>query len=101
MAEKKPNIKPLGDQIVVKPIVEDKTTKSGIVIPDTVSKETPQKGVVVALGTGKTLRNGDKVPFEVKIGDKVLFKKYSPTEVKIDDVDYLIMSQSDVLGIME
>ena len=101
MSEKKLNIKPIGNNLVVKPIVEDKTTKSGIVIPDTVSKETPQKGEVVALGTGKVLKNGNKVPFVVKIGDKVLFKKYSPTEVKIDGLDYLIMSEGDVLGIME
>ena len=94
-------IKPLGDNIVVKPLEEESTTKSGIVIPDTVSKESPQKGEVVALGTGKVLKNGKTVDFIVKIGDKVLFKKYSPTEIKLDNEDYLIMSQEDILGIIE
>ncbi len=94
-------IKPIGDQVVLKPIVEDNKTKSGIVIPDTVSKDTPQKGTVVALGTGKVLEDGKRVDFTVKVGDRVIFKKYSPTEFTIEDEDYLIMSESDILGILE
>ena len=94
-------IKPLGDQVVVKPLTEDKKTPSGIVIPDTVSKENPQKGEVVAIGVGKKLDDGKDYKFTVKIGDRVLFKKYSPTEFKIDDEDYLIMSEEDILGIIE
>lgn len=94
-------IKPLGDQVVVKPLTEDKKTPSGIVIPDTVSKENPQKGEVIAIGVGKKLDDGKDYKFTVKIGDRVLFKKYSPTEFKIDDEDYLIMSEEDILGIIE
>lgn len=94
-------IKPLGDQVVVKPLVEDKMTPSGIVIPDTATKENPQKGEVVAIGVGKVLEDGKAYKFTVKIGDKVLFKKYSPTEFKMDEEDYLIMSEEDILGIIE
>lgn len=94
-------IKPIGDKIVVKPIVEENTTKTGIVIPDTVSKESPQRGEVVALGTGRKNRRGDVIPFVVKLGEIVLFKKYSPTEFKLDNEDYLIMSEDDILGIIQ
>jgi chaperonin GroES len=93
-------IKPLGEKILVKPIDMKEVKKGGIFIPDT-AKEKPQEGEVISLGTGKKLENGKVIPFEVHKGDKVLFGKYSGTEVKIDDVDYLIMSQDDILGIIE
>jgi len=94
-------LKPLHDHLVVKPISEDEITKSGIVLPDTVDKEKPEKGEVVAVGQGKMLDNGQRALMSVKVGDKVMFKKYSPDEVKIDGVEYLIISESDILGILE
>lgn len=94
-------LKPLHDHIVVKPITEDEATKSGIVLPDTIDKEKPEKGEVVAVGIGKLLENGQRAPMSVKIGDKVMFKKYSPDEIKVDGVEYLIISEGDILAILE
>ena len=94
-------LKPLHDHIVVKPIVQDAITKSGIVLPDTVDKEKPEKGEVVAVGLGKLLDNGQTAPMSVKVGDRVMFKKYSPDEIKVDGVEYLIISEGDILGILE
>ena len=97
----KPKIKPIGGNILVKPIEEESKTASGIVLPDTVDKEKPQKGEVIALGTGKLNEDGEKIPFNVKVGDIVVFKKYSPDEISIDDEDYLIMSEDDILAVIE
>ncbi len=94
-------IKPLGDHVIVKPITEDEVTKAGIVLPDTVDKDRPEKGEVVAVGEGKLLNNGEKAPMSVKVGDKVVFKKYSPDEIKVDDEEYLVISESDILAILE
>ena len=94
-------LKPLGDHIIVKPIVQNEITKSGIVLPETVDKEKPEKGEVVAVGSGKLLDNGQKASLTVKVGDKVMFKKYSPDEVKVDGVEYLIISEGDILAILE
>lgn len=94
-------LKPLHDHLVVQPINEDEITKAGIVLPDTVDKEKPEKGEVVAVGQGKMLDNGQRAAMSVKVGDKVMFKKYSPDEIKIDGVEYLIISESDILGILE
>lgn len=94
-------LKPLHDHLAVKPISENEITKSGIVLPDTIDKEKPEKGEVVAVGNGKLLDNGQRAPMSVKIGDKVMFKKYSPDEIKIDGVEYLIISEGDILGILE
>jgi chaperonin GroES len=94
-------LKPIHDHIVVKPITEDEITKSGIVLPDTIDKEKPEKGEVVAVGNGKLLDNGQLAAMSVKVGDKVMFKKYSPDEIKVDGVEYLIISESDILGILE
>ena len=91
-------IKPLGERIVVKVKEKDMTTASGIVLPDT-AKEKPQEGEVVAVGTGKMLECGKVAPMEVKKGDRVLFAKYSGNEVKVDDEDYLIIRQSDILAV--
>ena len=93
-------IRPLGDRVVVKPTPTEEKTKSGIVLPDT-AKEKPQEGEVIALGPGRVLENGQKVPIDLKIGDKVLFSKYAGTEIKIDDVEYLIMRESDILGVVQ
>lgn len=91
-------IQPLGDRILVEPLTEDEVTKGGIIIPDT-AKEKPQEGKVVALGTGKLDDDGKKIPFNVKVGDKVLMPKYGGTEVKYKDKEYQIMREDDVLAI--
>ena len=93
------NIKPLGERIVIKVLAGEEKTKSGIVLPDT-AKEKPQMGEILAVGTGKTLENGEKVPLEVKVGDKVLFAKYAGTEVKLDGEEYMVLKESDVLAIL-
>ena len=93
-------IKPLADRIVIKVIDDVQQTSGGIFIPDS-AKEKPQKGEVVAVGSGKTLDSGEKEPMEVKVGDVVLFAKYSGTDVKVDDVEYKIISVKDALAIIE
>ena len=93
-------IKPLHDRILVKRIEETEQIRGGIVIPDT-AKEKPQEGEVIAVGEGKVLDNGQKVNLAVKAGDRILFGKYSGTEVKLDDEDYLIMREDEVLGILQ
>ena len=94
------NVKPLGDRVLVQPIEQDEVKKGGIIIPDT-AKEKPQEGKVVALGTGKRDEAGKLIPFEVKKGDRVLISKYGGTEIKIDDKNYLIMREEDILGVIE
>jgi len=93
-------LRPLGDRIVVKAISRETVTKSGIVLPDT-AKEKPQEGEVLAVGPGKVLDNGKRVTLEVSVGQKVLFAKYAGSEVKIDGEEYLILRESDVMGIVE
>jgi chaperonin GroES len=93
------NLRPLGDRVVLKPVDKEEMTKSGIVIPDTV-KEKPQEGIVEAVGTGRILDNGTKVQMELEVGDKVLYAKYSGNEFKLDEVEYLIISEKDVLAIV-
>ena len=95
------NIKPLHDNVVLKPSQNEEVTKSGIVLPDTVDKERPEKGEVVAIGPGKKLDNGQTQEMSVKVGDKVMFKKYSPDEIKIEGEDYLLISESDVIAVIE
>lgn len=92
-------IQPLGDRILVEPLTEEEESKGGIIIPDS-AKEKPLEGRVVALGTGKLDDDGDKVPFNVKVKDKVLMPKYGGTEVKYDGKDYQIMREDDVLAII-
>jgi len=92
-------IRPLGDRVLVKPIEETEVKKNGIIIPDT-AKEKPQEGEVVAVGTGKLDDKGNKIEFNVKKGDKVLYSKYGGTEIKIDGNNYLIMREDDILGIL-
>lgn len=93
------NIKPLGDRVVIKIVKKEEKTKGGIVLPDT-AKEKPQRGEVVAVGSGEII-DGKKVPLEVKVGDQIIFSKYAGTEVKLDDQEYLILKQSDVLAVVE
>jgi chaperonin GroES len=93
-------IRPLGERVVVKPLPSEERTKSGIVLPDT-AKEKPQEGEVIAVGSGKILETGQRVPIDLKPGDKILFSKYAGNEVKIDDVEYLIMREADILGVIE
>ena len=94
------NPKPFGDRIVVKVINHEEKTKGGIVLPDT-AKEKPTEGEVMAIGTGKVLENGQKLPLEVKVGDRIIFSKYAGTEVKLDGEEYVIFSERDVLAIIE
>ena len=94
------SIRPLYDRIVVKRIEEQEATRSGIFIPDS-AKEKPQEGEVVAVGHGKMLENGQLVALDVKVGDRVLFGKYSGTETKLIGTEYIIMREDDVLGILE
>jgi chaperonin GroES len=93
-------LRPLGDRVVVKPLAREEMTKSGIVLPDT-AKEKPQQGEVVAVGPGRTLDSGEKVTVELKAGDTVLFAKYAGTEFKHEDSELLILSEKDILAILE
>ena len=93
-------VKPLHDRILIKRVEEKETVKGGIIIPDT-AKEKPQEGEVIAVGGGKKTEEGKVIPLDVKAGDRILFGKYSGTEIKIDDVEYLIIREDEVLGIIE
>ncbi len=93
------NLRPLGDRVVVKPVDREEKTKSGILLPDT-AKEKPQEGIVEAVGTGRILDSGQKVPMELKVGDKVLYAKYAGNEFKVDEIEYLIVSEKDVLAVV-
>ena len=93
-------LKPLGDRVLVEPVEEKETKKGGIIIPDS-AKEKPTEGIIRALGTGKTDDNGKKVPFEVKVGDRVLVSKYGGTEIKLDGKEYKILNSDDILAVIE
>ena len=93
------NLRPLHDRVIVRRIEQDQKTAGGIIIPDT-AKEKPQEGEIVAAGPGARNEQGQLIPIDVKPGDRVLFGKWSGTEVKIDDVEYLIMKQSEVMGVL-
>jgi chaperonin GroES len=94
------NFRPLHDRILIKRIEEKETVKGGIIIPDS-AKEKPQEGEVVAAGNGKMSEDGKVVPLDVKAGDRILFGKYSGTEIKIDNQEYLILKEEEVLGVLE
>ena len=94
------NLKPLGSRVVIEPLESEDVTAGGIVLPET-AKEKPQKGKVVAVGSGRLLDNGQKVPLEVKVGDTVIFSKYAGTEIKLNDEKYLILSEKEVLAILK
>lgn len=93
-------IQPLGDRVLVEPVKEEESKKGGIIIPDT-AKEKPQQGKVIAVGTGKLDDNGKLIPFNVKKGDRILMPKYGGTEVKINDKEYQILREEDILGILQ
>ncbi|MDE2829506.1 MAG: co-chaperone GroES [Gemmatimonadota bacterium] len=93
-------VKPLGDRVLVKPVEEAEQVKGGIIIPDT-AKEKPQRGEIVAVGDGKPDDSGNRIPLSVASGDTVLYGKYSGTEVRLDDEDYLIMPEGDILAIID
>ena len=93
-------IRPLQDRVIVQRIAEEEKTKGGIIIPDT-AKEKHQEGKVIAVGPGKILDNGTKTTLDVKVGDKILFGKYSGTEIKIEGEDFLMMREDDILGVIE
>ncbi|RKY32689.1 MAG: co-chaperone GroES [Candidatus Omnitrophota bacterium] len=93
-------IKPLGDRVLIKPCDEKEKTKGGIVLPDT-AKEKPQEGEIVAVGEGRKIEDGKVIPLSLKVGDKVLYGKYSGTEITVDDQEYLIMREEDVLAVIK
>jgi chaperonin GroES len=93
------NLKPLGDRVIVKPKAPEEKTKGGIILPDT-AQEKPMEGEIVAVGNGKADETGKKVAMELKVGDKILYGKYSGTEIKIDNDEYLIMRESDVYAVI-
>ncbi len=94
------NIRPLHDRIIVERIEEETTTASGLIIPDS-AKEKPQMGIIIAAGNGKKTEDGQVLPLDVKVGDQVLFGKYSGTEIKVEGKEYLMMREDDVLGVVE
>ena len=95
-----PKLRPLGDKILVKRVEAESKTKSGIVLPDT-AKEKPKRGKVLAIGDGKRLDNGERAPFSVKKGDEVIFSSYAGTEIKLDGEELMIMSEDDVLAVVD
>lgn len=94
-------IKPLGNRVIIKPIAKNEQTKSGIILPDTVEGEKPEQGEVMFIGPGKLLENGQRAEMSVKVGDKVLFKKYSPDEIKVDGKEVLVLEEGDILAVLE
>lgn len=94
------NVRPLGDRVIVRPSKEEEATKAGIILPDT-AKEKPERGEVIAVGPGKMLENGNRVAVSVKVGEKVLFKKYSPDELKVDGVEVFVLREEDILAVVE
>jgi len=94
-------IKPLSDHILIEPIKEEEKTKTGILLPETADKEKPEQGRVIAVGPGRKNKKGEYTPLDVKPGQKVLFTKYGPNEIKVDDKEYLIAKEEDILAIIE
>lgn len=94
-------LKPLSDHLIVKPLDAETTTASGIIIPDTAQKERPEKGEVLAVGPGRRNENGERQALDVKVGDTIVFKKYGADEVKIDGEEYLVLTEGDVVAVIE
>jgi len=94
------NIRPLGDRVIVQPVEKEETIAGGLLLPET-AKEKPQQGEVLAAGEGRRDEDGDRIPMDVKVGDKVLFAKYAGTEIKLDGKKLLIMKETDILGIVQ
>ena len=97
----KVSIKPLGDRYLVEPVKEEQKSKGGIILPDSVSKEKPEEGKIVAVGTGKMSDEGKIVPLTLKKGDRVLFTKYAPHDIKVEGKDYLVIKEEDILAVIE
>ncbi len=95
------NIKPLADRVLIEPMASEEQTKSGIILPDTADKEKPEQGKVVEVGPGRINKDGKQVPMSVKKGDIVLFTKYGPNEIKLEDKEYLIAREEDILAVLE
>ena len=94
-------LRPLADRVVIKPVEREEVTKSGIVLPDT-AKEKPQEGIIEAVGSGKyNERTGERIKLDVAVGDRVMYAKYAGSEVKIDEIDYLILSEKDILAVVQ
>ena len=93
-------VTPLGDRVLVKRVAADDKTKGGIILPDT-AKEKPREGIILALGSGKLLKNGERAAFSVKVKDRVLFSSYAGTEVKVDGEEFVILSEEEILGVVE
>ena len=94
-------VRPLHDRVLVKGLSAEEVSKAGIILPDTVDKEKSERGEVVAVGPGKLLRDGTRQPLAVKVGDKILFKKYAPDEIKVDHQEYLVLREEDIIAIFE
>ncbi|MEK7626948.1 MAG: co-chaperone GroES [Patescibacteria group bacterium] len=95
------NFKPLSNHLFIEPFTEEAVTKSGIVLPDTAEKEKPMQGKVIAVGPGKLNEKGERIPMSVKVGDRVLFKKYGPDEIEFDKKKYLVGDEDDILAILD
>lgn len=95
------NLRPLADRLIIAAGKKEEMTASGLLLPDTASKERPEQGVIIAAGPGRMDDKGNRIAMSVKVGDKVVFKKYSPDEVEIDEKEYLVISESDVLAVIE
>jgi len=95
------NLRPLADYVLVKSASEEEVTASGIILPDTVDKDRPEQGEVVAIGPGKMLENGTRAKMDVQVGNKVVFKKYAPDPVKVGDMEYLVIRNDDVVAVIE
>ena len=94
-------LRPLNDRVIIKPAAKEEMTKMGIILPDTASKERPEQGEVVAIGPGRLLESGSRAAMNVAVGNTVVFKKYSPDEVQVGDVEYLVISETDILAVIE
>ncbi len=94
-------LRPIGDRVIVKAVPKEEMTKTGIILPETVDKERPEQGEVIAVGPGRLLENGSRAAMSLAVGNKILFKKYSPDEVKVDGVEYLVIAESDVMAVIE
>ncbi len=94
-------LKPLNNNVIVKASSKEEVTKSGIVLPDTMDKEKPEQGEVIAVGPGKLSDSGSRLEMTVKVGDKIVFKKYSPDDIKVEGEEYLVISENDILAIVE
>lgn len=92
-------LKPLYNRVIIKPLREE--TKGGIILPETAEKERPERGEVIAIGPGRLLDSGQRAPIDVKVGDRIVFKKYSPDEIKVDNEEYLILEDTDIMAIIE